>query len=204
MNQIPICREKTMVKLKYGNTNTYFIQCDGYGLLIDTDYTGTLPAFYKVLKQNHITVKDINYVLATHYHPDHMGLISELMKQGVNLLLIDVQKDHVHFSDGLFVKDRITYTLVDESMATIITCAESRDFLKQIGISGEIILTTSHSEDSVSVVLDDGDCIVGDLEPFEYIEAYQENDRLKKDWEQVLSFKPKRILYSHRPERIVE
>ncbi len=70
-----------------------------------------------------------------------------------------------------------------------------------MGISGEIIRTPSHSEDSVSLILDDGDCFVGDLEPFEYIEAYGENPKLKNDWERVLSYGPKRIFYSHRPEK---
>lgn len=36
-----------VIKLKYGNTNTYFIN----GLLIDTDYAGMLPAFYKEIKK---------------------------------------------------------------------------------------------------------------------------------------------------------
>ena len=71
-----------MLCLKYGNTNTFFIRGNHSGLLVDTDYAGTMPAFYKALKNNGISVKDIEYVLATHYHPDHMGLISELMKQG--------------------------------------------------------------------------------------------------------------------------
>ncbi len=32
-------------KLKYGNTNTFFIHGISGNLLIDTDYAGTLPAF---------------------------------------------------------------------------------------------------------------------------------------------------------------
>ena len=55
-----------ITKLKYGNTNTYFID----GLLIDTDYAGTLPAFFREIKKNGIAVSDIKYILATHYHPD--------------------------------------------------------------------------------------------------------------------------------------
>ena len=51
-----------MIRLKYGNTNTFFIRGSHGGLLIDTGYAGTLPAFYKALKQNHIRVKDIEYV----------------------------------------------------------------------------------------------------------------------------------------------
>ena len=122
-----------MIKLKYGNTNSFFIQ-GGSGLVVDTDYAGTLTAFYKALKQNNIKVRDIGYVLATHYHPDHMGLVGELMGQGVTLLLIDVQKDFVHFSDAIFERDGLPYVPVDEKQAAVISCGESRAFLKSIGI----------------------------------------------------------------------
>ncbi|MBQ0098002.1 MAG: MBL fold metallo-hydrolase [Oscillospiraceae bacterium] len=72
-----------MDKLKYGNTNTFFIRGDQGGLLIDTDYAGTLPAFYKAIKSAGINIADIKYVLATHYHPDHMGLVGQLGAQGI-------------------------------------------------------------------------------------------------------------------------
>lgn len=187
----------TMKKLKYGNTNTFYIN----GLLIDTDYAGTLRAFYKALKENGIAATDIKYVLATHYHPDHMGIIGGLMEQGTGLLLMDVQKDAVHASDYIFERDGIPFVPVDEAKATIISCDESRDFLSGLGISGRIIHTLSHSADSVSLVLDDGDCFVGDLEPFEYLEAYKDNEPLKNDWEHIFAFRPKRIFYAHMPER---
>ena len=193
-----------MIRLKYGNTNTFLVGGSSGYLLIDTDYAGTLPAFYRALKQNEIRVSDIEYVMATHYHPDHMGLISELMEQGVKLLLLDTQKAHVHDSDEIFARDKLSYTPIDEARATIISCEESRGFLAQTGIAGEIVRTASHSEDSVSLILDDGDCFAGDLEPFEYLEAYEENIKLKNDWERVLSYGPKRIFYAHRPEKIVK
>ena len=89
-------------KLKYGNTNTFIIRGTGGNLLIDTDYAGTLPSFYRAIKEHDIPVSDINYVLATHYHPDHIGLVSELMKQGVKLLLVDNQQSYIHFADENF------------------------------------------------------------------------------------------------------
>jgi glyoxylase-like metal-dependent hydrolase (beta-lactamase superfamily II) len=190
-----------MIKLKYGNTNTFFIQGERGGLLFDTDYAGTLPVFYKAIKQNGIAVKDIKYVLASHYHPDHMGLISELTKLDVKLLLVDMQKDFVHYSDGIFERDKIPYSPVDDTLATVISCEESRNFLSLLGIHGEIISTPSHSEDSISLILDDGDSFVGDLEPIEYLETYMENVKLKRDWEHILSFCPKRIFYAHMPEK---
>ena len=51
-----------MRKLKYGNTNTFFVSGSSGNLLIDTDYAGTLPAFYKAIKINNIKV------LIRHYH----------------------------------------------------------------------------------------------------------------------------------------
>ena len=75
-------------KLKYGNTNTFFIHGISGNLLIDTDYAGTLPAFYRAIKEHNIKISDITYVLATHYHPDHIGLISELHKSNIFISLM--------------------------------------------------------------------------------------------------------------------
>ena len=194
-------REK-MRRLKYGNTNTFFVQGSKSSLLVDTDYAGTLTAFYRALKQNDIKIKDIDYVMATHYHPDHMGLIGELMEQGVKLILLDVQRSAVHFSDPIFARDRIARVPIDETRAIVLSCEESRDFLHGMGISGEILHTPSHSADSVSLVLDDGECLVGDLGLFEYLEAYQD-PQLQSDWASIRSFHPRCVHYAHAPERVL-
>lgn len=188
-----------MIGLKYGNTHTFFIPGKAGGLLVDTDYAGTLPGFYRALKGAGIQVRDIAFVLATHYHPDHMGLIGELMGQGVGLLLMDTQKDAVHFSDGIFARDGLPWQPIDETRATLLPCGESRGFLARMGIDGEILSTPSHSPDSVSLILDDGDCFVGDLEPLSWIAAYGEDAPQKKDWARLLALHPKRIFYAHAP-----
>ena len=67
-----------------------------------------------------------------------MGLISELMKQGIRLLLINTQLEYVHFSDPIFCRDKhLRCTPVDETEAIMISCEESRDFLSGLGISGD-------------------------------------------------------------------
>ncbi|MBQ6809005.1 MAG: MBL fold metallo-hydrolase [Firmicutes bacterium] len=185
-------------KLRYGNTNTYFIPGTAGGLLVDTDYAGTLPAFYKAIKEKNIKIRDIAYVLATHYHPDHIGLVSELMKQGVKLLLLDTQAADVHFADEIFGREKgLQYEPIVLEQAVTIRAAESRAFLKGLGIDGRIIPTTSHSKDSLSLILDNGECFVGDLEPIEYREAYGHNEELEQDWALVLACSPKVIHYAH-------
>ena len=144
-------RAARMIKLRYGNTNTFLLCGNAANLLIDTDYAGTLPVFYK-----------------------------EIKKYG-----------YVHFSDEIFSREkRLRYVPIDEKPAVVISCSESREFLFSIGINGEIISTPSHSADSVSVILDDGDCIVGDLEPIDFLGAYEDNPRLEKDWSRVMNYKP--------------
>ena len=193
-----------MIRLKYGNTNTFYVPGKPGGLLIDTDYAGTLQAFFRALKTNHLELNNISYVLPTHCHPDHIGLIGELQHLGVKPLLVDIQLATVHFPDEIFGRDKhLRYAPIDEKQATIISCDESREFLRSIGIEGEIISTPSHSEDSVSVILDCGDCFVGDLEPYEYLNGYENNLQLQKDWSLILSRNPKRILYAHANEKAI-
>ncbi len=191
-----------MIKLRYGNTNTFYIPGTEGGLLLDTDWAGTLPPFFKAIKAAGIERKAITNLLVTHYHPDHMGLAGELQQLGVKLLIADVQLRFVHASDGIFARDkRLSYRAADEKAATVISCAESREALKRLGIDGEILHTPSHSEDSISLLLDDGSCLVGDLEPLAYLAGYEENPALKSDWEQILRRHPKRILYAHANEQ---
>ena len=191
-----------IIKLNYGNTNTYFARGVNGGLLIDTDYAGTMQSFYKALKKNGVSITDITYILATHYHPDHIGLVSELQKMGIKLLLIDTQCGYVHFADAIFKREKyLRYDPIDEKNATIIACDKSREFLADLGIAGEIIQTASHSEDSISVILDSGECVVGDLEQMEYLDAYGENIALQNDWKLITSYRPKIIYYAHANEK---
>ena len=74
-------------------------------------------------------------------------------------------------------------------------------FLSSIRISGEIVYTPSHSEDSISLILDDGSCFVGDLEPLEYFEAYDSNSILKNDRDWVMSYHPNMVCFAHKPEK---
>ena len=64
---------------------------------------------------------------------------------------------------------------------------DSRAFLAALGIDGEIVSTPSHSEDSITLVLDSGDCFVGDLEPMEYMDRLRGEfsliERLEKGYE---------------------
>ena len=111
-----------------------------------------------------------------------------------------LQLPHIHFSDALFARDKhLNYRPIDAEKAIVISCAESRDFLQNLGIAGEIITTASHSADGIALILDSGEAFVGDLEPLSYIEAYEDNQHLQADWQQLLYRKAQTIYFAHRP-----
>ena len=194
-----------MIKLlKYGNTNTFYIENGDKGILIDTDWAGTLTKFYKEIKRNDVVFSNIKYVIATHYHPDHMGLISELMELGIKLVIFDVQHDYIHYSDEIFSRDKsLNYSPIIDSKADTISCADSRYFLSLLNINGEIIYTPGHSDDSISLILDEGIAIVGDLDPIDFIDSYDDNQKLNESWKRILYFQPKVIYYGHANERYI-
>jgi len=186
-----------LTKLKYGNTNTWLIRGTGGNLLVDTDWAGTLPGFYKAIKAQNLQIGDISCVLSTHYHPDHMGITADLTAQGVPLIIFDVQLPYIHFSDGIYAKEKNRfYKPVDESCAKILSCRESRVFLASLGISGEVIHTPGHSEDSISLILDDGNAVVGDLPPYSALAA-EDDETVRNSYENILSRGVTRLHYGH-------
>ena len=183
-----------MICLRYGNTNTYF----GNGLLIDTDMPGTMPKLCRELKGNGLSLRDVRFVLATHYHPDHVGLIGELIKGGTRLVLLAHQKPYVHAADPIFVRQKnIPYVPIREDDALVISPAESRAFLEALGISGEIIPTVSHSPDGIALITDVGDCFVGDVEPLSFLAGYEHNEPLQADWDALLCRGARHVFFGH-------
>ena len=189
-----------IIKLNYGNTNTYFIN----GLLFDTDMPGTLNMFYKAIKQNDLSLCDMKYVMCSHYHPDHMGLVSTLIEQGIKLIIAENQYKYIHYSDEILNRQfKGKYNPINESNAIVISISESRQFLSKIGIDGEIIGTNSHSPDGIALILDCGECFVGDVEPPQYINGYSNNKLLKEDWNSIMARNPKIIHFGHTIDQIL-
>ena len=191
-------------ELFYDNTRTYLISAgDGY-LLFDTGWAGTFPKLCKALGEKGVKLSDIRYLLISHFHPDHMGLAGELAQQGIPILVMESQTDYVHSSDHIFARDkRISYVPISDEHIKVLSFAESREFLCQLGVEGCILPTPGHSEDSISLCLDDGDIFVGDLYPLYELEVHEET-AVKKSWENLLSLKPKRVFYGHAKAAVLE
>lgn len=151
-----------IVNIGYHSTNYYVLAEKRPILLVDAGWPGSLAEMQRVCQQKDIRLSDIQYQLVTHYHPDHAGLSQELKRLGVKLLVIDLQLPFIPLMRS-HTKPQDNYTEIELTGNTVISLEESRAFLASIGIKGEIISTPAHSEDSVTLILDNGSIFTGDL-----------------------------------------
>ena len=152
----------SIVNVGYRSTNYWVISAGRSRVLVDLGWPGTMGTLSAKLRAMDVPLGEIRFALATHYHIDHAGLAQDLKNAGVPLLVIDVQVPFIPLMKR-HVKPQEGFTDIVIAGSRIISTAESRALLHGAGIDGEILHTPGHSEDSVSLLLDNGSVFTGDL-----------------------------------------
>jgi glyoxylase-like metal-dependent hydrolase (beta-lactamase superfamily II) len=152
----------TIVNVGYRSTNFWVVSAGRSRLLVDLGWPGMAGALLANLERMGIPLAEIRYGLATHYHPDHAGAAEDLKQQGVRLLVLEEQVGAIALMKR-WTKPADKYTEITTQGNVVIRTPASREFLKTMGIAGEIIHTPGHSDDSVTLVLDNGCAFTGDL-----------------------------------------
>ena len=152
----------TIVNVGYRSTNYWVVSAGNSRLLVDLGWPGSMGKMRASLKRKDVHFEEIRYGLATHYHIDHAGLAQEFKGAGVPLLVLDVQVDAIPLMKT-WTKPQDQYVDITTDDNLTISAAESRALLERIDIPGEIVHTPGHSDDSVSLLLEDGSVFTGDL-----------------------------------------
>lgn len=154
----------TIVNVGYRSTNFWVVSAGASRLLVDLGYPGTMGQMRAALARMDIPLREIRFGLATHYHYDHAGLAQEFKQSGVPLLVLASQVSAIpSMLSQVKPSDRFVEITLHDNVT--ISFAESRAALARIGLAGEILPTPGHSDDSVSLLLDDGSAFTGDLTP---------------------------------------
>ena len=186
-----------IIELKYSSTNTYIIEGTNGLLLFDTGWAGTFRAFCREMGEKGIPVQKISYILMSHFHPDHCGIAQEIADCGAVIAVPDVQQGFIHSADRIFEREpEKRFCPIDDRKIRLIDLKDSRSFLAEIGIAGEIIATPGHSDDSISLLQDDGSLFVGDLNPLYELEMHR-GTQIGESWEKLLERKPTTVYYGH-------
>jgi glyoxylase-like metal-dependent hydrolase (beta-lactamase superfamily II) len=190
----------TVVNVGYRSTNYWVVSAGRSRLLVDIGWPGTLGTMKANLKRMGVPLGEIRYALATHYHPDHAGLAEELKREGVSLLVLDVQADAIPIMKA-WTKPWDHYTEITGDGNVVISFDQSRQLLSQIGIAGEILHTPGHSDHCVSLLLDDGSVFTGDLPPEG---AAFDNPVALATWRRLRERGARRVYPAHGPTRSID
>ena len=152
----------TIVNVGYRSTNFWVISAGRNRLLVDLGWPGRVAALLANLDRMGVPLAEIRYGLATHYHIDHAGAAQDLKLRGVPLLVTEEQVHAIPLMKR-WIKPGDDYTEITTHDNIVIASTDSRAFLKQVGIDGEIVHTPGHSDDSMTLVLDIGCAFTGDL-----------------------------------------
>lgn len=185
-----------LLNLGYDSTNYYLLLAQPKALLVDIGFPQTLPKLQHKLKSYDLRLDQIGYLLVTHYHPDHAGLAQELKNAGLTLIVLEQQLPAIP-QLGSYLKPEHNYQPIRLDDNRVIGLDDSRAFLDSIGINGEIIATPGHSDDSVSLILDDGKAFSGDLPP--PYQADEAGGQVLASWKALLAKGAQQIYSGHAP-----
>jgi glyoxylase-like metal-dependent hydrolase (beta-lactamase superfamily II) len=165
--------------------------------MIDAGWPDTFSQILQLLNQNEISVNEINYLVVTHFHPDHAGLAQNFKDLGINLILHEAQVPYVNKLNQYFKKNpKENFKDITTGNITVIPDSESRSFLKSIGIEGDLLITPGHSEDSVSLVIDDFCAFTGDLPAYFQMKEYQD-PIIEDSWKLIRLYNIRTIYPGH-------
>lgn len=189
----------TIVNVGYRSTNYWVVGTGTSRLLVDIGWPGSMALMRSNLQRKGVPMSEIRYALATHYHIDHAGLAQEFKRAGVPLLVVENQVAAIPLMRN-FVKPTDGYVDISTHDNIVIGFAESRAVLARIGLSGEIVATPGHSDDSVSLLLDDGSAFTGDLTPPGFA-SEDDADIVAGSWQLLRDKGATRIYPGHGPPR---
>lgn len=165
-------------RIYLGFSNAWLYGTPRNWLLIDGGMKINVPRLYRRFRELGVEPQDVKLIVATHAHFDHVGAFGRLQKDaavpvaahvlGVPILakakyvLSDgftmKAKIGIHFMRYMVNKSLVAYDPVDVELAV---SGEWR--LDDYGFDATLISTPGHSDDSLSVLADDGNVFSGDL-----------------------------------------
>lgn len=196
-------RAAAILNVGYRSTNYWVISAGPSRLLVDLGWPGTMGTMRTNLERMGVPLNEIKYGLATHYHIDHAGLAQELKQAGVPLLVLEAQVTATPLVKS-WTKPADRFLDITTHDNVTISFSESRAVLSRMGIEGEILHTPGHSDDSVSLLLDDGSVFTGDLTPPALIGEDAAGAAATASWRLLRKLGAARVYPGHGPVGSIE
>lgn len=157
--------------ISLGMVKAYLIKGKG-NVLVDAGLPGKADAILAGLKNHNVDPKDISLIIVSHNHTDHVGDLHRLREiTGAKVAIHKNEADALRQGKtspvnpvSLFGKIVTKFFKNPEFKAVDpeILIEDELD-LNEFGVSGKVIHTPGHTPGSVTVLLSNGEAIVGDM-----------------------------------------
>ena len=182
-----------ILNVGYRSVNCYLLITEAAKLLIDVGWPNGMQELKWRFAAQGLSVKDITHVLITHYHMDHGAIAQEMKDKGAKLIVMESQGTCLN-AQKKFIRPPMQFHEIKDEGNIVLAFNNSRVFLKSLCIKGEIIPTTGHSQDHVTLILNGGIAFTGDL-PTE--NASPAGSDAFSNWQRLRKLKVKRIYPAH-------
>jgi hydroxyacylglutathione hydrolase len=206
-----------LIPIKLSYSNAYLIK-GRKTILVDTGAPREGVKILRALARFGIEPKDFSLILHTHAHFDHAGSTLQL-KRWVDVPTAVHEADAAMLASGRLEKPLTAITLEGQLLKPFmgVTFAplkadiviKDEIALKEFGVDGKVIFTPGHTAGSLSILLNDGQAIVGDLLgggsfggnlfPSRPRYHYYADDleQTRASIKKIMSLKPKRLYVGH-------
>lgn len=206
--------ENRIVPIKLGHVNIYLIRTEGGYVLVDAGMPNSGEKLEAAFQEAGVDPKSVQLIITTHGHLDHVGSIAHAQRTtGAKVLC------HRSFSERLAkgeiepavprnLRGRVMNFMTGlagfeyEGIEPDLLMDEEFD-LAEYGLPGKVIHTPGHSPSSISILLDNGEALVGDLVRDEGSAKiwlgmfYDDKQVLLESLEKVAAYEPRIIYLSH-------
>jgi hydroxyacylglutathione hydrolase len=200
--------------IKFGIANIYFIKTSNGYILVDSGMPNLKLELDAVFGLLEVDPKEVHLIILTHGHMDHVGNIAYAKQiSGAKILCHKSYAGHLENGDvevaiahgfAAHFKNYMAGFLANavEGIKPDILVDHEVD-LKEYGISGKIIHTPGHSSSSISIILDNGEALIGDMLRGEMHRKiglgnfYEDKHVLLESLRKVMALEPEVVYLSH-------
>ena len=156
------------IPLRYSNA---YLVIDQQAILVDAGFPGDADAIERAISRAGLAPRDVTLLVHTHGHIDHAGATSILQhRHGIPVAIHHADAPNLVTGSNGVVKPRnmearmVAAMLVkpfDPVTPDIVLTEEMS--LRAYGIDGQVLFTPGHTKGSLSLLLGNGEAIVGDV-----------------------------------------